>query len=274
MNYSEKCPVFEPVQSGRAGEDIALQLQAAILEGSFPPGERLPSERELQSMFRTGRGVVREALQILKHKGLIRIHKGSKGGAYVKNIEVVSISESFAMFLVQNRTDPQHLMEFRETLDHIITELAIARGHEAQKQLLVLNAEKLSQAAAAPDPDLEHLAELDRELNILLARMTGNPIFEWIMSAVQLGFSSMDVTLYQDQQYRLMAVNNWKDTAREIAAGQLVRARSYISYHYMILRSRIKEIQPVEDKVFTDLIQREKYISAQKRTVDWTVQKT
>lgn len=262
MTLAEKSPMFEPVKSGRAGEDIALQIQAAILEGSIRQGERLPSERELQSMFQTGRGVIREALQILKHKGLIRIHKGSKGGAYVKSMEVVSISESFAMFLVQNRTDPGQLMEFRETLDHIITDLAIARGDQAQKQLLVLHAEQLSQAASVQDPDLEHLAELDRELNILLARMTGNPIFEWIMRAVQLGFSSMDVTLYQDEKYRVKAANNWKDTAREIADSHIVQARAYVSWHYMMLRHRIKEIQPAEDKVFTELIHRDNYTSS------------
>ncbi|MCA1742593.1 MAG: GntR family transcriptional regulator, partial [Desulfovibrionales bacterium] len=61
--------LFEPVKAGRAGEDIALQIQAAIIAGNITPGEKLPSERELQSLFKTGRGVVREALQVLKHKG-------------------------------------------------------------------------------------------------------------------------------------------------------------------------------------------------------------
>ena len=61
---------FTPAQMGRAGEDVALQIEAAILDGTFLPGERLPSERELQSQFHTGRGVVREALGALKQKGL------------------------------------------------------------------------------------------------------------------------------------------------------------------------------------------------------------
>jgi len=76
--------MFSPVQIGRAGEDIALQIEAAILEERILPGERLPSERELQVQFKTGRGVIREAIRALKQKGLIEIRKGGKGGAYVK----------------------------------------------------------------------------------------------------------------------------------------------------------------------------------------------
>jgi len=47
-------------------------LEPAIVEGKIKPGERLPSEREMQIQFGTGRGVVREALKILKQKGVHR----------------------------------------------------------------------------------------------------------------------------------------------------------------------------------------------------------
>ena len=65
--------LFHPAQAGRAGEDIALQIEAAILNEKFQPGESLPSERELQTQFQTGRWVIREAIRALKQKGLIEI---------------------------------------------------------------------------------------------------------------------------------------------------------------------------------------------------------
>ena len=231
-----------PAKTGRAGEEIALQIQAAVLDGKIRPGERLPSERELQALFKTGRGVIREALQVLKHKGLIEIHKGAKGGAHVKNIEVISISESFALFLKQNNTDPMHLIEFRESMDYIITDLAIAKGPAEQKQLLVERADQLA-AAVAQATTMETLAELDRELNLIFARMAGNPIFEWIMQAIQIGFSSMDNALYEDAEYRRYAVENWQHTAREIAAHDPIKAKSYISFHYMILRKKVDQLR-------------------------------
>ncbi len=235
--------LFEPVKSGRAGEDIALQIQAAIINGNILPGQKLPSERELQTLFKTGRGVIREALQVLKHMGLVEILKGVKGGAYVKKPEAVSISESFALFLRQNRTDPMHLIEFRESIDYVITDLAIARGTTEEKELLCIKSDHLAQAVTDNGSTLEKLVELDRELNILFAKMTRNPIFEWIMKAVQLGFSSMDNALYEDHEYRACAVENWRNTAREIAASDPIKAKSYISYHYMILRNKVERIK-------------------------------
>jgi GntR family transcriptional regulator, transcriptional repressor for pyruvate dehydrogenase complex len=235
--FQELC--VAPARAGRAGEDIALQIQAAVLAGKIQPGERLPSERELQSLFKTGRGVIREALQVLKHKGLIEIHKGAKGGAVVKNMEVVSIGESFALFLKQNHTDPMQLVEFRESMDYVITDLAIAKSSDEQKRDLVALTETLA-ASAGADADLMKLAELDRELNLHLARMTRNPIFEWIMQAMQIGFSSMDNALYEDAQYRRYAVENWLNTAREIMAHDPIRAKSCISFHYIILRQKLE----------------------------------
>lgn len=235
--------IFEPVKAGRAGEDIALQIQAAILNGNIVPGEKLPSERELQNLFKTGRGVIREALQVLRHKGLIEILKGSKGGAYIKNLEVVNVSESFALFLRQNQTDPMDLIEFRESIDCVITDLAIVRGTMDEKMNLVRKADELADAVNSSGSTLEALAELDKELNILFAKMTHNPIFEWIMRAVQLGFSSMDNALYEDNEYRMYAVENWQNTAKEIAASDPFKARSYISYHYMILRKKVEQVQ-------------------------------
>ncbi len=231
---SEK-PIFSPARMGRAGEDVALQIEAAILEGKIPPGESLPSERELQTQFEIGRGVIREALRALKEKGLIEIKKGAKGGAFVKQVEVSNASESLALFLKQRQVDPACLVEFRESIDRTITILAIARADDIEKRQLEQAAEKMVALLDGPDPDMEILAEMDRELNIQLAGMSKNPIFQWIMQAIQLGFSSHDDCLYADPYFRRETVANWQETTRQIAANEPMRALSSIGCHYALL---------------------------------------
>jgi DNA-binding FadR family transcriptional regulator len=228
-------PIFLPVRMGRAGEDVVLQIEAAILEGKIPPGESLPSERELQNQFQIGRGVIREALRALKEKGLIEIRKGAKGGAFVKKVGVGNASESLALFLKQRQVEPARLVEFRESIDRTITLLAIAKADKAEKRQLEQGAEKLSALLDTPDPDMAALAETDRELNIQLAGMSKNPIFQWIMEAVQLGFSSLDDALYADPYYRRETVANWRETTRQIAANEPMRALSSIGRHYALL---------------------------------------
>ncbi len=238
MNVVE---LFTPAQVGRASEDIALQIEAVIVEGRITPGENLPSERELQGLFKTGRGVIREALRALKQKGLIEVRKGAKGGAFVKQLDVSNISESLALFLKQNRTDPNHVIEFRESLDRTITTLAIARGSEEEKNILLAKAMELEKLLCQQDPEMERISELDRELNVQLATMSRNPIFEWLMRAIQLGFSSHDYALYDDPDYRIKTAANWSETAREVALGEPLRAIGCISQHYSMLRRCVEE---------------------------------
>lgn len=234
-------PLFTPAQVGRAGEDVALQIEAAILNEKIKPGEGLPSERELQVQFQTGRGVIREAMRALKQKGLIEIRKGAKGGAYVKQIDVANVSESLALFLKQQHIGLDHIAEFRESIDRTITLLAVARADAAEKQMLVAEVEKLHACLEQPEPDMEALGEIDRELNVRLAKMTRNPVFEWIMQAVQLGFSSQDYALYDDPDYRQKTVQNWAETARHIAADEPLRALSSIGAHYAMLQRCVEE---------------------------------
>jgi DNA-binding FadR family transcriptional regulator len=220
---------------------VALQLEAAIVGGKFKPGTGLPSERLLQEQFGTGRGVIREAISALRQKGLVEVRKGAKGGAYVRRLEVSNVSESLALFLRQNHVGTQDLIEFRESVDRTITLLAVSRASEEDKQALVAAAEDLEREVQGENPDYAHVAEVDRELNLMLARMAGNPIFEWIMHAVQLGFSSHDYALYEDQGYAGKTVDNWTETARAIAAGDPMRALNSIGFHYSLLRRRVVE---------------------------------
>ncbi|MGD9949799.1 MAG: FadR/GntR family transcriptional regulator [Desulfobulbus sp.] len=232
---------FAPVNMGRAGEEVALQIEAAILDGQLKPGDRLPSERELQVQFNTSRGVIREALQALKQKSLIEIKKGAKGGACIREVEVSTVGESLALFIKRQPMSPFHLIEFRESLDRTITSLAITRGRAVEKEKLLKKAHALEGLFLQKEPNMEQLAELDRELNLMLARMTGNPIFEWIMHALQIGFSSYDFNLYNRADYRNKTAENWRHTAQAIAEGEPLKALSHISYHYAMLLQLLEQ---------------------------------
>ncbi|BBO89091.1 FadR/GntR family transcriptional regulator [Desulfosarcina ovata] len=232
---------FMPVQSGRASEDIALNLEAAILDGRLKPGGRLPSERDMQVQFGTGRGVVREAIKILKQKGLLEVRKGVKGGAYVRQLEMANVSESLALFLKQHPVEPEKLIEFRESMDRTITVLAISRGTRDEKEALLAAVLRFEALMRKPDPDLTAASELDRELNLMLARMARSPLFEWVMHALQMGFSSHDYALYENPAYREQAAANWRDTARAIAEQEPMRALSCIGQHYGMLRTCVAE---------------------------------
>ncbi|WP_051384513.1 FadR/GntR family transcriptional regulator [Nitratidesulfovibrio termitidis] len=242
-------PLFTPAEVGRAGQDVALQIEAAIIEGRILPGQCLPSERDLHMQFRTSRGVIREALRALTQKGLLEIRKGSRGGAYVKQIDVAQVSESLALFLKQHPFAPASLIEFRESIDRSITTLAIARATPREREALVAQADRLAAELRANRPDLDAVGEIDRQLNLMLAHMARNPIFEWVMAALQAGFSSHDYRLYESPEYREATAANWCDTARAIAANEPMQALACISRHYLLLGRCVHEnaVPPAPD---------------------------
>ena len=60
---------------------IVRGLGNRILRGALKPGDRLPSEHELESEFGVSRAVVREAITSLKAEGLVATRQGA--GAFV-----------------------------------------------------------------------------------------------------------------------------------------------------------------------------------------------
>jgi GntR family hexuronate regulon transcriptional repressor len=65
----------------RLFEDIAGKIADMIRAGEFPPGSRLPGERELSERLGASRVTIREAEIALQARGLLRIRAGS--GVYV-----------------------------------------------------------------------------------------------------------------------------------------------------------------------------------------------
>ena len=62
---------------------IVAQVEQAIAEGRLAPGDRLPPERELAAEHGVSRMTVRQALQTLESRGLLRRSIGRSGGSFV-----------------------------------------------------------------------------------------------------------------------------------------------------------------------------------------------
>src|SRR5450755_4904604 len=68
--------MYTPIQSVKAFEQIAVQIEKRILDGDLRNGDRLPTERELAEQFQVSRTAVREAMKILAQKGLVDMRPG------------------------------------------------------------------------------------------------------------------------------------------------------------------------------------------------------
>ena len=72
---------FQSIEPPRLYRQIADQIRGLIRSGEFPPGSRLPPERDLAKQLGVSRPSVREALIALEVEGLVEVRIGS--GIYV-----------------------------------------------------------------------------------------------------------------------------------------------------------------------------------------------
>lgn len=100
---------------------IAKQLNQAIENGIYKPGDKLPTERELANKLEVSRTSVREALAVLEITNVIEVKVGD--GSYVRhrtpNINFETKNSSI-----------HELIEVRSYIETLIVKLAIERATE------------------------------------------------------------------------------------------------------------------------------------------------
>ena len=67
----EDAPSYSLEQIRPAYEQVAAQIRLLLINGDIRPGERLPSEVELTSMFKVGRTSIREGIRLLASENLV-----------------------------------------------------------------------------------------------------------------------------------------------------------------------------------------------------------
>jgi GntR family transcriptional regulator, transcriptional repressor for pyruvate dehydrogenase complex len=74
---------LRPVRGANAFEETVERIAQAIKLGGFPPGTRLPAERDLAVRFGVSRVTLRAAIRALQTAGLIESRRGRGGGSFI-----------------------------------------------------------------------------------------------------------------------------------------------------------------------------------------------
>lgn len=74
-------PPWDPVPDRLLYEQLADHLAARIASGDFAPGDRFPAEQDLADQYGVAYHTVRNALKVLRERGLVVTLRGR--GTYV-----------------------------------------------------------------------------------------------------------------------------------------------------------------------------------------------
>lgn len=149
---------------------VTESLREQIHDGSWPVGDRIPTEPELADLTGTGRNTVREAVQALVHAGMLERRQGS--GTYVVAESEISgvLGKRFA--LARRR----EVLELRQALDVTAAGLAARRRTPADIATLT---DLLARRNAAFDggSDRASMTERDVALHRAIVQAAHNPLY-------------------------------------------------------------------------------------------------
>ena len=125
--------MIRKVTRQKASHQVLAQLKAGINDGTFPVGEKLPSENVLADAFGVSRVPVREALGVLEVSGIISSRQG--GGHRVEQHSLLSKYEPLVME-VADRREVEALLEMREVMEQQAARMAAERRTEQELQAI------------------------------------------------------------------------------------------------------------------------------------------
>jgi GntR family transcriptional repressor for pyruvate dehydrogenase complex len=163
----------------RSGQ-IAGELEQEILAGKLPPGERLPSEEKLCEQFGVSRTVIREAIQQLRGRGLLRTLKGS--GSYIADPSLDSLGSAVESYSVlAEESDFLELIDFRILIETECARLAALHAGEQvirELQRILETMEKVSGTRSK-------FSKADIAFHLAIARGSGNSIYSILLGALE-----------------------------------------------------------------------------------------
>ena len=179
--------VLVPGRRQLLGDQLYGQILDQIVSGRIGEGEKLPTEKEISTMFGVSRPVVRAALDRLSADGLVKARQGS--GTYVlrrpsDRLTAFANTADMAGFL--------RCLEVRIPLEAAAASLAAERRTKAQMARIRQAHDGLQQ-----DVKVGHITTAnDLAFHAAIAEATGNEFFPGVLQYIHTSIKGfMDVSL-------------------------------------------------------------------------------
>ncbi|WP_255754961.1 FadR/GntR family transcriptional regulator [Massilia sp. erpn] len=221
-------------------EEVMRQLEKALLEGSLPPGSRLPSERVLAEQYEVSRNTVREAVQRLAARGLVRSRPGA--GVYVTDQLRTGIASPWGQLVADHPALRDDILEFRRVLEGATAYFAAMRADDEDVERIGVLMDQLEQARR--DEDMAAEAAADAKLHEAIALASHNSMFLHLHASI-IGMLREHITLNgtgmrrQDEKVSAQLLEQHRVVCDAIRARRPEEARTAMQSHIDYVRSQV-----------------------------------
>lgn len=220
---------MEPVRRRKLSEDILDRLIDAISSHRFPPGSKLPSERELMAMMGVGRPAIREAMQSLHQMGLIIISHGERARVVNPTPDVIieQISSAMVTMLATNARGLEDLKEARLLLESALVRMATRKATAQDLQRLQASLRTLHEARG----DHQAFVGADMAFHGIIAEMSGNSMIAAVCKGVLDWLSRFKRDLVSVPGAERVTIQEHERIYKSIAGGDAEGAATQMTEH-------------------------------------------
>lgn len=167
----------------RLPDEVAVSIFGAIEGGQLLSGDRLPTEAELSKRFGVARTVVREAISLLRHDGIVESRRGV--GAFVTDASKRSAFRiSPGCFEIRKKI--VHLLQLRTGVQAGAS--ALAASTRTSEQMQQIDATFMRMAAAddrGPETALEERVDTELLLYRHITVASNNPYYAEVVAMIE-----------------------------------------------------------------------------------------
>lgn len=209
-------------------DQVADRLEQMILSDKTQVGQKLPSEQALATGFGVSRPVIREALAILRARGLVTVQAG--GGSSIIIPEPIQMLDVVNRLTRMHHISSEEVYEVRIQLEVMAARLAAVNAKPEQlKRMTDINRKMEREKRNA-----KVRAELDLQFHQQLAEASGNQLLSIFVQSMNGILQTMLESVFELLQSQEDGVSYHKRIIEALSSGDRDRSEAIIRDHLMM----------------------------------------
>lgn len=161
------------VRSPKLSHIVAERVREQIVTGGLKPGDKLPPEGELLTVFKVSRPTLREAMRMLEADGLISINRGVRTGAVVLGASAAKATEYASLVFASEGVTLLDLHRARALFEPTIIASLAELSRDLTEPMTALSATVDQMAQDLAKADYRNLISGTNTFHAQIAKLSG-----------------------------------------------------------------------------------------------------